>query len=114
MLGALAVGLAANLAAPSPESALAVPAWYHLLMGGFAFGAVFMVTDPVTGAQTNAGKWIYGFLVGAIAVIIRLFSPAYPEGMMIAILLMNTFAPLIDHCVVAANINKRLARSKTV
>ena len=114
VLGALAVGLAANLAAPSPESALAVPAWYHLLMGGFAFGAVFMVTDPVTGAQTNAGKWIYGFLVGAIAVIIRLFSPAYPEGMMIAILLMNTFAPLIDHCVVAANINKRLARSKTV
>lgn len=114
VLGGLAAGFAANLAAPSPESALAIPAWYHLLMGGFAFGAVFMVTDPVTGAQTNAGKWIFGSLTGALTVVIRLFSPAYPEGMMIAILLMNTFVPLIDHCVVAFNINRRLARSRTV
>lgn len=114
VLGGLAVGFAANLCAPSPDSALAVPALYQLLMGGFAFGTVFMATDPVTGAQTGAGKWIYGFLIGAIAMIIRLFCPAYPEGMMISILLMNTFAPLIDHCVVAANINRRMARSKTV
>lgn len=114
VLGALTVGFAANLAAPSADSILAVPAYSHLLMGGFAFGTVFMATDPVTGAQTGAGKWIYGFLIGAIAVIIRLFCPAYPEGMMIAILLMNTFAPLIDHCVVSVNVNRRLARSKTV
>lgn len=114
VLGGLSVGFVANIAAPSPDSALAVPALYQLMMGGFAFGTVFMATDPVTGAQTGTGKWIYGFLIGAIAMIIRLFCPAYPEGMMISILLMNTFAPLIDHCVVAANINKRVARNKTV
>lgn len=114
VLGALTVGCIANVAAPSADSILAVPAYMHLLMGGFAFGTVFMATDPVTGAQTGPGKWIYGFLIGAIAVIIRLFCPAYPEGMMISILLMNTFAPLIDHCVVEANINRRLARNKTV
>lgn len=114
VLGALAVAGAANAFAPSPDSIMAVPAYYHLLLGGFAFGTVFMATDPVTGAQTNAGRWIYGFLIGAITVIVRLFSPAYPEGMMIAILLMNTFAPLIDHCVLAVNINRRLARNRTV
>lgn len=114
VLGALTVGGIANLAATSPDSALAVPAYMHLLMGGFAFGTVFMATDPVTSAQTGAGKWIFGFLTGAIAIIIRLFCPAYPEGMMMSILLMNTFAPLIDHCVVSVNINRRLARNKTV
>ena len=77
-----------------------LPAYYHLVMGGFAFGAVFMATDPVTSAQTTRGKWIYGFLIGMIAVLIRVFNPAYPEGMMLAILLMNVFAPLIDHYVV--------------
>lgn len=91
-----------------------IPAYYHLLMGGFLFGSVFMATDPVTAAQTECGKWIYGFLIGALAVIIRLFNPGYPEGMMLAILLMNTFAPLIDHCIVNRNIKKRLARAKTV
>lgn len=91
-----------------------VPAWYHLIMGGFLFGTVFMATDPVTAAQTETGKWIYGFLVGAIAVVIRLFNPGYPEGMMLSILLLNTFAPLIDHCVVNHNIKKRLGRVKTV
>lgn len=91
-----------------------VPAWYHLIMGGFLFGTVFMATDPVTAAQTETGKWIYGFLVGAIAVVIRLFNPGYPEGMMLSILLLNTFAPLIDHCVVSRNIKKRLGRVKTV
>ena len=84
-----------------------VPCWYHLVMGGFAFGTVFMATDPVTSAQTGCGKWIYGFLVGAIAVIVRLFNPGYAEGMMLAILLGNTFAPLIDHCVVSAHLSKK-------
>ena len=84
-----------------------VPCWYHLVMGGFAFGTVFMATDPVTSAQTSCGKWIYGFLVGAIAVIVRLFNPGYAEGMMLAILLGNVFAPIIDHCVVSAHISRR-------
>ncbi len=91
-----------------------LPAYYHLVMGGFAFGAVFMATDPVTSAQTTRGKWIYGFLIGMIAVLIRVFNPAYPEGMMLAILLMNVFAPLIDHYVVESNIKKRLNRLKVV
>jgi Na+-transporting NADH:ubiquinone oxidoreductase subunit B len=91
-----------------------LPAYYHLVMGGFAFGAVFMATDPVTSAQTARGKYIYGFLVGMIAVLIRVFNPAYPEGMMLAILLMNVFAPLIDHYVVESNIKKRLKRLKVV
>ncbi len=91
-----------------------LPAYYHLVMGGFAFGAVFMATDPVTSAQTNRGKYIYGFLVGMIAVLIRVFNPAYPEGMMLAILLMNVFAPLIDHYVIESNIKRRLKRVKAV
>ncbi len=89
-----------------------LPAYYHLILGGFAFGAVFMATDPVTAAQTSKGKYIYGFLIGIMAVIIRVVNPAYPEGMMLAILLMNVFAPLIDHYVVEANIKKRLKRIK--
>lgn len=89
-----------------------IPAYYHLIMGGFAFGAVFMATDPVTATQTNKGKYIYGFLIGFIAVLIRVFNPAYPEGMMLAILFMNVFAPLIDHYVVEANVKKRLKRAK--
>lgn len=88
-----------------------VPFYYHYLMGGFAFGAVFMATDPVTAAQTNIGKWIYGFLIGAFAVMLRVVNPAYPEGMMLAILLMNCFAPLIDHCVIARNIRMRQKRA---
>jgi len=112
--GGLVMGFIANLAAPSADCAMAIPAWYHLIMGGFAFGAVFMATDPVTSAQTECGKWIYGFLIGVLAVIIRLFNPGYPEGMMLAILLMNTFAPLIDHIVVGRNIKRRLKRAKTV
>ena len=91
-----------------------VPGWEQLLLGGFAFGAVFMATDPVTSAQTEAGKYIYGFLIGAMAVIIRCINPGYPEGMMLAILLMNTFAPLIDWCVVQRNIKRRLNRAKAV
>ena len=89
-----------------------LPAYYHLVMGGFAFGAVFMATDPVTSSQTETGKWIYGFLVGIMAILIRVLNPAYPEGVMLAILLMNVFAPLIDHYVVEANIKRRLKRAK--
>ena len=87
-----------------------VPFYYHYLMGGFMFGAMFMATDPVTAAQTNCGKIIYGFLIGAMAVLIRVANPGYPEGMMLAILLLNVFAPLIDYCVVAVNISKRKKR----
>ena len=87
--------------------------WYeHLVLGGFAFGAVFMATDPVTSARTECGKWIYGFLIGAMAVLIRVMNLGFPEGMMLAILLMNMFAPLIDYCVVQRNISKRMNRIK--
>ena len=84
----------------------------HLCLGGFAFGAVFMATDPVTSARTETGKYIYGFIIGALAITIRILNPGYPEGMMLAILFMNMFAPLIDYFVVQRNINKRLARVK--
>ena len=89
---------------------MSTPAHIHLLIGGFAFGAVFMSTDPVSGSQTNKGKIIYGLLIGFFAIVIRVFNPAYPEGMMLAILLMNVFAPLIDHYIVDANIKNRLKR----
>lgn len=84
--------------------------WEHLMIGGLAFGAVYMATDPVTGSQTNKGKWIYGFLIGFISIMIRVFNPAYPEGVFLAILLMNVFAPTIDHYVVQGNVKKRLKR----
>lgn len=86
--------------------------WHHLLLGGFAFGTVYMATDPVTASQTNKGKWIYGFLIGFLSIMIRVFNPAYPEGVMLAILLMNVFAPTIDHYVVQGNIKKRKKRLK--
>lgn len=86
--------------------------WQHLIVGGLAFGIVYMATDPVTGSQTNKGKWYYGFFIGFISVLIRVFNPAYPEGVFLAILLMNVFAPTIDHYVVQGNIKKRLKRSK--
>ncbi len=84
----------------------------HICLGGFAFAAVFMATDPVTGARTNTGKYIFGFLVGVMAILIRVFNTGYPEGAMLAILLMNAFAPLIDYCVVEANVRRRLKRAK--
>ncbi len=89
-----------------------LPGYYQLVMGGFLFGTVFMATDPVTSAQTECGKWIYGFLVGALAVTVRLWNPGYPEGMMLAILLMNTFAPLIDHYVIEGSIKRRAKKVK--
>ncbi len=109
--GGLLMGLTLNLFAVNPYMEL--PAWEHLLLGGFAFGAVFMATDPVTATQTEKGKWIYGFLTGLLAILIRVLNPAYPEGVMLAILFMNVFAPLIDHYVVEANIKKRLKRAQT-
>jgi Na+-transporting NADH:ubiquinone oxidoreductase subunit B len=115
VLGAAAMGLLLN-ALPSlgvEGNALTNFAWYnHLIVGGFAFGIVFMATDPVSAAQTMKGKWIYGLLIGLTAILIRTLNPAYPEGMMLAILLMNVFAPLIDHYIMEANIRKRLKRVK--
>ena len=108
--GGILTGLLLNALAPE-GTYMAMPAINHIVMGGFAFGAVFMATDPVTGAQTERGKWIYGFLIGMMAVIIRVFNAGYPEGMMLAILLLNTFAPFIDHFVVQSNIKRRLRRA---
>jgi Na+-transporting NADH:ubiquinone oxidoreductase subunit B len=107
--GAYGMGLFLNLVGVSPFTQM--PAHYHLVMGGLAFGAVFMATDPVTAAQTETGKWIYGILIGIFTVLIRVFNPAYPEGIMLAILLMNVFAPLIDYFVVSANKKRRLNRA---
>ncbi len=91
---------------------MSTPFWEHLIIGGLAFGAVYMATDPVTASQTNKGKWIYGFLIGFISIMIRVFNPAYPEGVFLAILLMNVFAPTIDHYVVQGNVKRRLKRAK--
>lgn len=121
VMGALAMGLIFNFVVDSgwiTESSkfyglMSTSFWHHLLIGGFAFGTVFMATDPVTASQTNKGKWIYGFLVGFISIMIRVFNPAYPEGVMLAILLMNVFAPTIDHYVVQGNVKKRLKRLKS-
>lgn len=107
--GAFAMGLFLNAVGTSPFTQM--PAQYHLVIGGLAFGAVFMATDPVTAAQTETGKWVYGFLIGIFTVLIRVFNPAYPEGIMLAILLMNVFAPLIDYFVVSANKKRRLQRA---
>ena len=108
-LGGGLMGLVFNLIGANEYMQL--PFYYHYLMGGFVFGAVFMATDPVTAAQTNVGKWIYGFLIGVFAVMLRVVNHAYPEGMMLSILLMNCFAPLIDHCVIARNIKMRQKRA---
>lgn len=108
--GALFMGILCNVL--SLNAYMDVPFQYHLVMGGFAFGTVFMATDPVTAAQTERGKLWFGFFIGVLCVLIRVFNPAYPEGMMLAILLMNVFAPLIDHYVVESNIKRRLKRSK--
>ena len=107
VLGGLAIGYLGYAV-----GATDLPGYYHLVMGGFLFGTVFMATDPVTSAQTECGKWIYGFLVGALAVTVRIWNPGYPEGMMLAILLMNTFAPLIDHYVIEGSIKRRAKKVK--
>jgi Na+-transporting NADH:ubiquinone oxidoreductase subunit B len=110
VLGALGLGYFLNLVSFNDYTAM--PGYYHLIVGGFAFGTVFMATDPVSAAQTNRGKWIYGILLGMMIVVIRVFNPAYPEGVMLAILLMNVFAPLIDYYVYEANIKRRMKRMK--
>jgi Na+-transporting NADH:ubiquinone oxidoreductase subunit B len=117
VVGALVMGYIFNLVAPAMEgtkffSLMSTEFWHHLLIGGLAFGIVYMATDPVTASQTNKGKWIYGFLIGFISVMIRVFNPAYPEGVMLAILLMNVFAPTIDHYVVQGNVKRRMKRLK--
>lgn len=109
-IGAAIMGLIFN--ALGFNALMSFPWWQHLLVGGFAFGVVFMATDPVSAAQTDKGKWIYGFLIGVLAIMIRVFNGAYPEGMMMAILLMNVFAPTIDHYVVEGNIKRRKKRLK--
>jgi Na+-transporting NADH:ubiquinone oxidoreductase subunit B len=96
----------------NPDNAVAMMPWYqHLALGGFCFGAVFMATDPVTSCRTECGKYIYGFLIGVVAILIRVLNPGYPEGMMLAILLMNLFAPLIDYYVYQSNVSKRAKRA---
>lgn len=111
VIGALATGYLMNLLAVNEYMAL--PAYYHLVLGGFAFGTVYMATDPVTASHTEKGKWIYGFMIGALTVLIRLFNPAYPEGMMLAILLMNVWAPLIDYFVIEGHVKRRLKRASS-
>ncbi len=112
VLGGYTMGLIFNFFAVNPL--MQIDALHHLLIGGFAFGCVFMATDPVSAAQTNTGKYIYGFLCGFLGIMIRVFNPAYPEGIMLAILFMNVMAPMVDHYVVQANINRRLKRLNTV
>jgi Na+-transporting NADH:ubiquinone oxidoreductase subunit B len=112
VIGAYTMGLIFN--AFAVNEFMEVPAHMHLVMGGFAFGIVFMATDPVTASQTATGKYIYGFLIGLLGIMIRVFNPAYPEGIMLAILFMNVMAPLIDHYVIQANIKRRQKRAVPV
>jgi Na+-transporting NADH:ubiquinone oxidoreductase subunit B len=107
--GGLAASLLFNAVAVNPF--MEIPAHYHFVMGGFAFGAVFMATDPVSGSQTETGKYIYGFLIGVLSILIRVINPAYPAGVMLAILLMNMFEPLVDYYIVQSNIKRRLKRA---
>ena len=114
LLGASLMGLLFNVIGSETNELLNFPWWQHLLAGGFAFGLVFMATDPVSAAQTTKGKWIYGFLIGIFAILIRVVNPTLPEGMMMAILLMNVFAPTIDHYVVEGNVKRRKKRLQKV
>jgi len=120
LIGALSMGLIFNGVVDAGwigESSkfyglMSIDFWQHLFIGSILFGAVYMATDPVTASQTNKGKWIYGFLIGFISIMIRVFNPAYPEGVFLAILLMNVFAPTIDHYVVQGNVKQRQKRIK--
>jgi Na+-transporting NADH:ubiquinone oxidoreductase subunit B len=108
VIGAAFMGFLFNLW--GANALMSFPWYQHLIVGGFAFGVVFMATDPVSAAQTTKGKWIYGILVGIFCIMIRVFNPAYPEGVMLAILLMNVFAPTVDHYVIEASIKRRKKR----
>lgn len=109
-LGTVAMTMVLNAIGSDTNPMFAIPFWWHMVLGGWAFGTVFMATDPVSSAFTDLGKWIYGALIGVLVILVRVVNPAYPEGMMLAILFMNMFAPLIDHYVVKANIKRRKAR----
>jgi Na+-transporting NADH:ubiquinone oxidoreductase subunit B len=111
MLGMIGLSLLFNALGSTTNPMFAMPWYWHLVVGGFAFGMLFMATDPVSASMTNTGKWIFGALIGVMVVLIRVVNPAFPEGMMLAILFANLFAPLIDHFVVQANIKRRLARN---
>lgn len=110
MLGTVAMALVFNAIGSATNPWFGVPFWWHMVLGGWAFGTVFMATDPVTSPFTETGKWIYGFLIGALVVLIRIVNPAYPEAMMLVILFMNVMAPVIDYGFVRADIRRRLAR----
>jgi len=114
VIGASLVGLLFNAVGSTTNELFNFPWWQHLIVGGFAFGMVFMATDPVSAAQTNKGKWIYGFLIGVFAILIRVVNPTLPEGVMMAILLMNVFAPTIDHYVIETNIKRRKKRLQKI
>ena len=114
VIGASLVGFLFNAVGSTTNELFNFPWWQHLIVGGFAFGMVFMATDPVSAAQTNKGKWIYGFLIGVFAILIRVVNPTLPEGVMMAILLMNVFAPTIDHYVIESNIKRRKKRLQKV
>ena len=110
LIGMIGMSLLLNIIGSETNPMFAVPAHWHLVMGGFAFGMMFMATDPVSASMTNTGRWLFGILVGVMTVLIRVVNPAFPEGIMLAILFANLFAPLMDHYVVQANIKRRLAR----
>lgn len=112
-IGTIVTAMGLNAIGSETNLFFNVPFWWHMVMGGWAFGTVYMATDPVTAAQTNAGRWIFGFLVGVLCILIRVVNPAYPEGMMLAILFMNVFAPTIDYFVVRANVRRRQLRAVT-
>ena len=113
VLGTVIMALGLNAIGSDTNPFFATPFWWHFVLGGWAFGTVFMATDPVSAAQTDRGRWIYGILIGVLVVLVRVINPAYPEGMMLAILLMNVMAPLIDHYVIAGNVKRRKARYAT-
>jgi Na+-transporting NADH:ubiquinone oxidoreductase subunit B len=110
MIGMIATSLLFNVIGSDTNPMFSMPWHWHLVLGGFAFGMAFMATDPVSAAFTNKGKWWYGALIGVMVVLVRVVNPAFPEGMMLAILFANLFAPLMDHFVAQANIKRRIAR----
>ncbi len=111
MLGMIGLSTLFNVIGSDTNMMFAMPWYWHMVLGGFAFGLIFMTTDPVSASMTNTGRWFYGILIGLMVVLIRVVNPAFPEGMMLAILFANLFAPLIDHFVIEANIKRREARS---